>query len=50
MAMTSSHTLATYSFTDREALERYGPHPEHVPVKEYVAKVCEDVIAIDYEF
>ncbi len=37
-------------FTDREALERYGPHPEHVPVKEYVAKVCEDVIAVDYEF
>jgi len=37
-------------FTDREALDRYGPHPAHVPVKEYVAKVCEDVIAVDYEF
>lgn len=36
-------------FTDREALARYGPHPEHVPVKEYVAEVCEDVIAVDYE-
>lgn len=36
-------------FTDKEALERYGPHPEHVPVKEYVAEVCADVIAVDYE-
>lgn len=34
---------------DKEALERYGPHPGHVPVKEYVAQVCEDVIAVDYE-
>ncbi|HEY8417031.1 MAG TPA: Dabb family protein [Limnochordales bacterium] len=34
---------------DREALERYGPHPEHLPVKEYVAQVCEDVIAVDYD-
>ncbi len=37
-------------FTDREALERYGPHPAHVPVVEYVRQVCEDVIAVDYEF
>lgn len=36
-------------FTDKEALERYGPHPEHVPVKEYVAQVCDDVIAVDYD-
>lgn len=37
-------------FVDREALERYGPHPEHVPVKAYADQVCEDVIAVDYEF
>jgi len=37
-------------FENREALERYGPHPAHVPVKEYVSQVCEDVIAVDYEF
>lgn len=36
-------------FVDRDALERYGPHPEHVPVKEYVSQVCSDVIAVDYE-
>lgn len=37
-------------FENREALERYGPHPAHVPVVEYVRQVCEDVIAVDYEF
>lgn len=37
-------------FVDREALERYGPHPEHVPVKAYADQVCEDVISVDYEF
>lgn len=37
-------------FVDKEALARYGPHPEHVPVKAYVDQVCEDVIAVDYEF
>lgn len=37
-------------FTDREALERYGPHPEHVPVKELAGRLSEDVIAVDYEF
>lgn len=37
-------------FVDREALERYGPHPEHVPVKAFADQVCEDVIAVDYEF
>ena len=36
-------------FVDRETLERYGRHPEHVPVKQYVDQVCEDVIAVDYE-
>lgn len=37
-------------FVDKEALARYGPHPEHVPVKAYADQVCEDVIAVDYEF
>lgn len=37
-------------FTDREALERYGPHPAHAPVKEYVSQICSDLIAVDYEF
>jgi len=37
-------------FADRAALERYGPHPEHVPVKQYAEQVCEDILAVDYEF
>lgn len=36
-------------FVDRAALEHYGPHPEHVPVKEFVSQVCSDVIAVDYD-
>ncbi len=37
-------------FKDREGLAAYGPHPNHVPVKEYVNQICEAVLAIDYEF
>jgi hypothetical protein len=37
-------------FKDREGLAVYGPHPDHVPVKEYVGQVCESSLAIDYEF
>jgi hypothetical protein len=37
-------------FRDKEALAAYGPHPNHVPVKEYAAQVCESTLAIDYEF
>jgi len=35
---------------DKAALERYGPHPVHVPVKELVGQLADDVIAVDYEF
>ncbi|HEY8346170.1 MAG TPA: Dabb family protein [Symbiobacteriaceae bacterium] len=37
-------------FRDRAGLEEYQPHPEHVKVKEYIAQICESVLAIDYEF
>jgi len=37
-------------FKDKEGLAVYGPHPEHMPVKEYVAQICESTLAIDYEF
>lgn len=36
-------------FPDKEALAIYGPHPNHQPVKDYVAQVCESVMAVDYE-
>lgn len=37
-------------FRDKEGLAVYGPHPNHQPVKDYVAQVCESVLAVDYEF
>jgi antibiotic biosynthesis monooxygenase (ABM) superfamily enzyme len=37
-------------FHDREGLAAYGPHPNHQPVKQMVAELCESNLAIDYEF
>lgn len=37
-------------FTDKAALEAYGPHPNHEPVKALVKRYCDDVLAVDYEF
>lgn len=37
-------------FENRESLEIYGPHPEHVPVTEMAKELCESVMAVDYEF
>jgi antibiotic biosynthesis monooxygenase (ABM) superfamily enzyme len=37
-------------FRDKEGLAAYGPHPNHQPVKEMVSRLCESVLAIDYEF
>ncbi len=37
-------------FTDRAALEAYGPHPAHQDVVlNFLTPIREDVIAIDYE-
>lgn len=36
-------------FEDKEALETYGPHPAHVPVKELVVSLSESVVVVDYE-
>ncbi len=45
------HTVGlVVRFRDKEGLAAYGPHPNHVPVKEYVAQVCESTLAVDYEF
>lgn len=45
------HTVGlVVRFNDREGLAVYGPHPDHVVVKEYVAQICEPSIAVDYEF
>ncbi len=36
------------SFNDREALDRYARHPEHQPVLQRTAQVCESVAVVDY--
>jgi hypothetical protein len=36
-------------FENKEGLAVYGPHPEHVKVKNYVAEVCENSLVVDYE-
>ncbi len=37
-------------FTDRAALEAYGPHPEHQKVvRELVEPIREQVLVLDYE-
>ena len=37
-------------FTDRAALESYGPHPEHQHVvQNYINPIRADVLALDYE-
>lgn len=38
-------------FTDRAALEVYGPHPEHQRVvQNYITPIRADVLAFDFEF
>lgn len=47
----AGHTVGlVVRFRDKEGLAVYGPHPNHVPVKEYVGQICEGTIAVDYEF
>ncbi len=36
------------SFDNREALDRYARHPEHQPVLQRTAQVCESVAVVDY--
>jgi hypothetical protein len=39
------------TLTDRAALEKYGPCPEHQRVKEeHIIPILEDILAIDYEY
>jgi len=37
-------------FRDKEGLAVYGPHPHHQPVVQMVRQICDNVLAIDYEF
>jgi len=37
-------------FYDRQGLAAYGPHPNHLPVKEFIGQHTASVLALDYEF
>ena len=39
----------TTEFDDRNALNAYGPHPQHLPVVEIVRSLCSSSVVVDYE-
>ena len=44
------HTGVVVRFTDRNALDEYGPHASHqAVVQNLIAPIRADVIAVDYE-
>jgi len=36
-------------FVDRQSLELYGPHPEHLPAAKLVRASFERVVVLDFE-
>lgn len=36
-------------FADRAGLDAYAKHPQHVPVAQWGAGLCEHVVAVDFE-
>ena len=44
-----THGLVVH-FTNRDALEAYGPHPDHqLVVNNHISPIRADVLAVDYE-
>jgi hypothetical protein len=41
--------ILTTEFDNREGLNAYGPHPNHLPVVETVRKLCSSSVVVDYE-
>ena len=41
--------VLTTEFADRNALNAYGPHPNHLPVVETVRSLCSGSVVVDYE-
>lgn len=47
----NGYDLALYSiFKDKEALDSYQVHPEHLKVKEFVHSVITERCVVDFEF
>ena len=41
--------VLTTEFDDRNSLNAYGPHPNHLPVVETVRSLCSGSVVVDYE-
>ena len=37
------------AFEDLDALKRYQPHPDHLPVLAKVKEMCETILAVDFK-
>ncbi len=38
-----------FGFPDRAALDCYQTHPNHLPVVETAKRICDSIVALDYE-
>jgi hypothetical protein len=36
-------------FANRAALDAYATHPQHVPVAQFGASLCDHIVAVDFE-
>jgi hypothetical protein len=41
--------ILTTEFDNQEDLDKYGPHPNHLPVVKVIKSLCSGSIAVDYE-
>ncbi len=41
--------VLTTEFDDREGLNAYGPHPNHLPVVDIIRPLCSASVVVDYE-
>lgn len=37
------------TFLDRAGLDAYAVHPQHVPVAQFGASLCDQIVAVDFE-
>ena len=42
--------VLTTEFENREGLEMYGPHPNHLPVVKIIRSLCSGSVTVDYEY
>jgi len=45
----SYDTGLAIEFSDRAALDAYQKHPQHVPVAQFGASLCDHIVAADFE-